>query len=150
MRSSESLGVLTLSKSKQYHFHVIRFFKGGPLDNFMQKQESFSEERVQSIIFQVIKALTYMHEQNLLHRDLKSENVMVADSEEGEDIFIKLIDFGFAKMAKKGENLTEQLGTPYYIAPEIIANKKYDFKVDIWSLGVMTYELICGQYPFDD
>ena len=116
----------------------------------MQKQESFSEERVQSIIFQVIKALTYMHEQNLLHRDLKSENVMVADSEEGEDIFIKLIDFGFAKMAKKGENLTEQLGTPYYIAPEIIANKKYDFKVDIWSLGVMTYELICGQYPFDD
>lgn len=92
-----------------------------------------------------------MHQNKLVHRDLKTENVVYAPSKYGSDfdsLELKLIDFGFAN-ASVGNSLNDFVGTPYFIAPEIINREKYGSGVDIWSLGVMAYLLIDGDYPFE-
>ena len=93
--------------------------------------------------------MNYIHKKNIAHRDLKVDNIVVAFSKpiDFTNIEIKLIDFGFAKQYVSG-GVDEFIGTPYYIAPEIIKNQKHDTKVDIWSLGVLTYYLISGKLPF--
>lgn len=82
-----------------------------------------------------------------MHRDIKAENILL---ESKEDLRVKITDFGFACFFNKEvyENKNEVLGSPLYMAPEIIANQKYDAKVDIWSLGVVTYILLSGRPPF--
>lgn len=94
-----------------------------------------------------------MHTNNLVHRDIKSENVVYSDSGKGEQDFskleVKLVDFGFSRISINGTaSMVEFVGTPYYIAPEIVNQEAYGSKCDIWSLGVLVYEIIAGEYPF--
>lgn len=93
-------------------------------------------------------ALNYMHSKNVSHRDLKPENMMVSKMENGE-LFIKLTDFGFACFFDPQEKMDIILGTPIYMAPELVIGTTYDCRVDVWSLGVITYILLCGKPPFD-
>ena len=98
-------------------------------------------------------ALNYMHKQGVLHRDLKMENVMV-DIEVGEDgkseLICKLTDFGFTVTLDKGQKTRQRLGTPLYMAPEIINGQSYDSRVDTWALGVLSYVLLSdGKFPFN-
>lgn len=82
----------------------------------------------------------------MVHRDLKPDNIMYSSASteiDFESIQIKIIDFGFAKFSE-GKNLNEFLGTPYFLAPEIVNKEKYGTKCDIWSLGVVTYLLLTG------
>ncbi len=93
------------------------------------------------VIRQVCKAVGYLHERNIIHRDIKAENVLVQGS------VVKLCDFGWAT---EGSYARRSLcGTPAYISPEIVSNKSYDKKTDIWSMGVLAYEMIYGRIPFD-
>lgn len=109
----------------------------------------------------MLRALNYMHLNHLVHRDIKADNVVYSSSPENENtaknggpidiskLEVKLIDFGFSRISVFGESkLRDFVGTPYYIAPEIINNKPYGFKCDIWSLGVLVYQLISGSFPF--
>lgn len=89
-----------------------------------------------------------------MHRDLKPDNIGVSyiTPINFSKIQVKLLDFGFAKAAENHSELnqlTDFIGTPYFIAPEIIKGEKYGPKCDIWSLGVITYSLMCGKYPFE-
>lgn len=96
-------------------------------------------------------AINYIHASNIIYRDLKLENIMV-DIEEGKDgqsdLTCKITDFGFACMMDPARKKTLSLGTPLYMAPEVL-NRSYDKKCDIWSLGVITYILLTGKAPFD-
>jgi len=86
---------------------------------------------------------------NIVHRDLKPENILL--SSKGDDAIIKLIDFGFAKRSEGEETvLTTALGTPNYIAPEILNRQPYNEAVDMWAFGVIAYVLLCGYPPFHD
>ena len=87
-----------------------------------------------------------MHSNNIAHRDLKPENFLLKYPE--NESSIKMIDFGFSKKIKNDEQFHQMLGTPLYIAPEIIDRSKYDFKVDCWALGVIVYILLSGSAPF--
>jgi serine/threonine protein kinase len=102
---------------------------------------------------QELMALSYLHSNSITHRDLKVENIVYSENPDSEDQFdkleLKLLDFGFAKKTKGQHDLTELLGTPYYIAPEIINREEYGQKADIWSLGVVTYLIMEGNYPFN-
>ncbi len=83
-----------------------------------------------------------------MHRDVKAENIML-ENNDPDDLKIKLTDFGFACFFLPGEGRKDILGSPLYMAPEIVANKSpYDCKVDIWSVGVITYILLSGRSPF--
>ncbi len=90
-------------------------------------------------------AIKHIHDKRILHRDLKSQNVFL--TEKGE---IKLGDFGIAKCLKNTVEVAKTIvGTPYYFSPEIIQNKPYSFKSDIWSLGILLYEMCALKMPFD-
>jgi calcium-dependent protein kinase len=98
------------------------------------------------VIKQILQALAYCHERGLVHRDLKPQNVLI-ESKEGL-WFVKLIDFGFAKFFPKDHNSKEKLGTPLFMAPEILKNEEYNNKVDIWSVGIMLFMMLTGKLPF--
>jgi calcium-dependent protein kinase len=86
-----------------------------------------------------------MHKQNIVHRDIKPENILLVS----QDSFkIKVCDFGLSTVVEN-EGLKDMVGTPYYLAPEILRKEKYNEKCDIWSLGILLYELLCGDCPFE-
>lgn len=94
---------------------------------------------------QICLAIKHIHDRKILHRDLKSQNVFMTRSG-----IAKLGDFGIAKvLSSTADNAKTIVGTPYYLSPEIIENKPYNFKSDIWSLGVLLYEMCALKPPFN-
>ena len=92
--------------------------------------------------------LNYMHLQNITHRDIKPENILLV-SEDPTNFDIKIADLGFACEFDRNTGLDLVLGTPLYMAPELVNHQKYSEKVDVWSLGIITYQLLSGKTPFD-
>ena len=95
---------------------------------------------------QVLQCINYCHQNHIIHRDLKPENILLEQNKEFDQI--QIIDFGTSLVFDPSRTLDEKLGTPYYIAPEVL-NKNYDNKCDIWSCGVITYILLSGMPPFN-
>ena len=92
--------------------------------------------------------LNYMHLQSITHRDMKPENILLV-SDDPDNFDVKIADLGFACKYDKETGLDLVLGTPLYMAPELVMHQKYSEKVDVWSLGVITYQLLSGKTPFD-
>jgi serine/threonine protein kinase len=120
---------------------------GRLLRELLNEQKKFSPERAIKITLGICKALDYIHSQGVVHRDLKPENIMV-DAEDR----VKLIDFGIAANAGSRRltfaKLTEAMGTPDYISPEQVKGKRGDARSDIYTLGIMFYEMLTGKVPF--
>jgi len=98
---------------------------------------------------QLLSAISFCHSNNVIHRDLKPENILIENEQERNKEFfhIKIIDFGTSEVFKKNKLLEKQIGTPFYIAPEVL-NNEYNEKCDLWSAGVIMYILLCGSPPF--
>jgi serine/threonine protein kinase len=92
-------------------------------------------------------ALNYLHSRNIVHRDIKLENVLM-QTKDKDDLAIKITDFGFAKMFDPKRGLTDILGSPLYMAPEILLKKSYGTSVDIWASGVLLHILMVGEPPY--
>jgi len=140
------------------YFHgVKRHCAGGDLLAQIAKLKTINERDTAKIIRQVLSALDYCHKHHIVHRDIKPENI-VLDGPDALGNAIKIIDFGRSKILKPQTKLLELAGSVffwnekfkklYYVAPEIVMNKEYDEKCDIWSVGVILYLLICGRPPF--
>lgn len=127
-------------------YMVQDLLSGGELFDRIIEQTFFSEKEAAKVIAQIASALKYLHAQDIVHRDLKPENLLLTDKSDKYDV--KIIDFGLAKKSK--ELMSMPCGTPGYVAPEILKRRKYHKEVDIWSLGVITYILLCGFPPFHD
>jgi len=110
------------------------------------EQQSFSEEMSTVVMEQILSAVLYLHKHGFIHRDLKPENIIFETKD--KDSKIKVIDFGTSCAFEKGNKLKKKLGTPYYIAPEVL-KRNYDEKCDVWSSGVIMYILLCGYPPFN-
>ena len=108
---------------------------------------SYTEKDAADLIKQVLSAVAYMHDSGVVHRDLKPENLLYASPEDDSKIMIS--DFGLSKMEDSGIMATA-CGTPGYVAPEVLAQKPYGKEVDVWSIGVISYILLCGYPPFYD
>jgi calcium-dependent protein kinase len=120
---------------------------GGDLFDRLEAQPDYHYSEVQcaKLVKQMLSAVRYLHSRKIIHRDLKLENFLF-DSEDSDDL--KMIDFGLSKHFKSaGAVHHEAVGTPYAVAPEIIRGS-YDEKVDVWSMGVITYLLLSGDSPF--
>lgn len=115
----------------------------------LQNSSGLQEEQVRTVLGDTAGALSYLHRRDIVHRDFKPENVVVQeDAGRKGGLVFKLIDLGLAKE----DNDTKQsiVGTPNYVAPEILQGKPYNHTVDYWSFGIVAYEVICGdmKYPF--
>jgi serine/threonine protein kinase len=124
---------------------VLELAKGGELFDRIIERGSFSEKQAAFVTRQVLEGVAYMHDHGIVHRDLKPENLLCVDKDSES---IKVADFG---LSKEGDELRTACGSPGYVAPEIIAAKDgetYDNTVDVWSIGVITYILLCGFPPF--
>ena len=120
---------------------------GGELFDRIVEKGSYTEKDAADLIKQVLSAVHYMHESGVVHRDLKPENLLYHSPDEDSKIMIS--DFGLSKMEDSGIMATA-CGTPGYVAPEVLAQKPYGKEVDVWSIGVISYILLCGYPPFYD
>jgi len=132
-------------KSKVYL--VMELVTGGELFDRIVEKGSYTEKDAADLIRQVLEAVDYMHDQGVVHRDLKPENLLYYCPDEDSKIMIS--DFGLSKMEDSGIMATA-CGTPGYVAPEVLAQKPYGKAVDVWSIGVISYILLCGYPPFYD
>ncbi|XP_017155659.1 calcium/calmodulin-dependent protein kinase type 1 isoform X1 [Drosophila miranda] len=132
-------------KSKVYL--VMELVTGGELFDRIVEKGSYTERDASHLIRQILEAVDYMHEQGVVHRDLKPENLLYYSPEDDSKIMIS--DFGLSKMEDSGIMATA-CGTPGYVAPEVLAQKPYGKAVDVWSIGVISYILLCGYPPFYD
>jgi len=119
------------------------FVQGGELYKIFQKEKRFPEEVVRFYVAQIVMALGYLHSKGIAHRDLKLENVLI-----DQDGYVKIIDYGLAKIIKEDDLAMSFCGTPEYLAPEMVTHSGHDMNVDWWALGVLTYELLIGVTPF--
>jgi len=123
---------------------ILELVTGGELFDQIINKGSYSESDAVNIIKQILEAVSYLHSHGIAHRDLKPENILVTGK--NNDI-IKVSDFGLSKDFGK-EKLKTACGTPDYVAPEVLRGGTYDNTVDVWSIGVICYILLCGFPPF--
>src|ERR1700733_9221850 len=133
---------------------VMEFLSGKSLADQLEKQGPMEPDRVVTILEQVCGSLEEAHARGIVHRDLKPDNVVLVERA-GKRDFVKVLDFGIAKRSreedKEEQKLTQQgmvLGTPPYMSPEQFTGRPIDSRSDIYSLGVMTYEMLSGKLPF--
>ncbi|ELP92770.1 hypothetical protein EIN_371920 [Entamoeba invadens IP1] len=127
------------------HLHyVIDYCPGGEMYFRLTLEKSFSEERTQFYIAQIILAIECLHQLNVIYRDIKLENVLMC-----EDGYLKLTDFGLSKENVKSDDRSETFcGTPEYLSPEVVLAQPYTNVIDWWGIGIMTFEMLHGQAPF--
>lgn len=128
-------------------FYIVQdHIEGGELFDEIIERGKFSEKDAATVMKQMISCINHCHSHNIMHRDLKPENVLLEKSKNFDQI--KVIDFGTALAYKPGQNFKETIGTPYYIAPEVL-NHSYSKECDMWSLGVICYIILSGVPPFN-
>jgi serine/threonine protein kinase len=105
----------------------------------------YSEEDAKVVVEQILSIVSFCHIQGVVHRDLKPENFLFTTKDENAQL--KAIDFGLSDFIKPDERLNDIVGSAYYVAPEVL-HRSYSMEADVWSIGVITYILLCGSRPF--
>jgi NIMA (never in mitosis gene a)-related kinase len=121
---------------------IMQYCGKGTLESIIKKD--IPNDKIWKYFSQITYALNYLHKNQIIYRDLKSSNVLIDDQDN-----VRLIDFGISKIMNSYVKYTKTcIGTPYYMSPEVLSNINYSFKTDIWSLGILLYEMTQKQVPF--
>ncbi|PKA53481.1 CDPK-related kinase 3 [Apostasia shenzhenica] len=149
-------------KTLSRHEHMVKFYdacedalnvyiimelcQGGELlDRILSRGGRYTEEDAKEIVVQILSAVAFCHLQGVVHRDLKPENFLFTTTDESSPL--KIIDFGLSDFTRPDDRLNDIVGSAYYVAPEVL-HRSYSVEADIWSIGVITYILLCGSRPF--
>jgi serine/threonine-protein kinase len=140
------VGIHDICLDGDVKYLVMEYVEGVSLRAYMDKRGKLSFAEVSSISEQILAALNHAHSCGIIHRDIKPQNIMLL-----KDGFVKVMDFGIAKLPEVDTVMTgEAIGTVYYISPEQAEGKPYDTRADLYSVGVLMYEMATGKLPFDD
>src|SRR5690606_26438244 len=127
---------------------IMEYVDGNTLDNLIEiNSEAFNSSLWKDVFAQVLSAFEYAHINNIIHRDIKPSNIMVSHENK-----VKILDFGIAKLLSSNPNLTKtgtKMGSIYYMSPEQVMGYDVDLRSDIYSLGVVLYEMLTGRQPFN-
>ena len=148
------LKIYEFYQDEKCFYLISEYCNDGDLFDKIQIRGAFSEHSAAYIIYQILSAIYYCHSTSIVHRDIKAENILIesidiitVDDKEVELYNIRLSDFSSARSFNKSKKLTKKVGTPYYIAPEVL-KRNYNEKCDVWSIGVLLFILLCGKPPF--
>ena len=143
------LELVEVFEDNMAYYVVTRFMPSGDLFNYVCQQQSqpLDEDHTKHIIKQVCQAVQALHSKNIIHRDIKIENILTTDNT--REATLKLADLGSAtKLASADDTSKFQIGTPGYLAPEVLLGKPYSFSCDIWSIGALMNVLLSAKLPF--
>lgn len=127
---------------------VMELVSGGELFDKITDLGAYSENTAAVLVKNILSAVSYLHDLNIAHRDLKPTNLLLKDDEDLTNV--KIADFGLSKIIGENTMMQTACGTPIYVAPEVLTGEAYEKEVDMWSVGVITYILLCGFPPFFD
>lgn len=135
-------------ETKDTVYIVMELAEGGELFERIVAKGHYSEATAKAIIRKIVGATDYLHDMKIAHRDLKPENLL--EKSRSDDIHVLVADFGLACIIGEEDLIKHAAGSPGYIAPEVLTGESFGLEVDMWSLGVITYILLCGYPPFHD
>lgn len=135
-----------LYEGENFIYCLCELYRGSDLLNAIVKKGSQPEQKALTITMQILEGLSYMHSLRIIHRDLKPENIIFKAS---NDIDLGIVDLGFASHEEDYRKLFVRCGTPGYVAPEILNDKDYNCKVDVYSAGIILYIILTGRIPFN-
>ena len=141
------LKIFEFYSNKESYSIVTEFCEGGDLFQEIVDKGPFREKYCAFVMYQILSAINHCHTLNIIHRDLKPENILIVDKDKNEFPRIKICDFGTSKIFERGITQRKAVGSPYYMAPEVL-QKNYTEKCDIWSCGVILYILLSARPPF--
>jgi serine/threonine protein kinase len=133
-------------ESENNYYLILELVPGGSLDKLLKVHGSFPEVIVKKWVRQIIECMIFLNERRIVHRDMKPANILLTD-QDYQKADIKIVDFDLSKKLME-EGTGTRVGTPLYIAPEVLRSENYDYRVDVWSLGCTMYELLTGRYLF--
>src|SRR6266498_409077 len=136
-----------LFETKKVVYIITDLASGGELFNQLLQKGSYTEKDAANLVQQILKGVEYLHDHEIVHRDLKPENLLFSDKTENTNLMIT--DFGLSKILRHNNDiLMTACGTPGYVAPEVLRQTGHGKPVDVWSVGVIMYTLLCGYTPF--
>uniref|UniRef100_A0A8C8FZI7 non-specific serine/threonine protein kinase n=1 Tax=Oncorhynchus tshawytscha TaxID=74940 RepID=A0A8C8FZI7_ONCTS len=145
LRHPHIIRLYQVMETERMIYLVTEYASGGEIFDHLVAHGRMAEKDARRKFKQIVAAVHFCHCRNIVHRDLKAENLLL-----DHNLNIKIADFGFSNLFSRGQLLKTWCGSPPYAAPELFEGKEYDGpKVDIWSLGVVLYVLVCGALPFD-
>jgi len=152
LQSRHTVTIYDYGRDGDIYFIAMELVGGGSLDRVIANDGPFPPRRALAIALQISRSLREAHAQGVIHRDLKPANVVLTHTEDGEEL-VKVLDFGLAKRLDRNTDDETQAdtvpGSPKYMAPEVIRQQPIDGRTDMYALGVMLYQMLCGVVPFD-
>lgn len=146
LKNINIIKIYEIIETKTNVYFVMEYASGGELYNYIVNNRKLEEKESSFFFAQVVYALEFIHKNNIVHRDIKPENMLLTENKT-----IKLIDFGLSNQYSKNSFLKTPCGSPCYAAPEMILGMNYKGQnIDIWSLGITLYAMVCGYLPFED
>ncbi|RWS26716.1 calcium:calmodulin dependent protein kinase type-like protein [Leptotrombidium deliense] len=142
--------LLHSSEDERTNFLLFELIDGGNLEDYIEDHEFLNETKASLFLKQLFSGIDYIHARNIIHRNLRAENILVHKKQQNE-VVLKIAGFGLAIQCKDDTyQRYSPIGVANFMAPEIVNNEKYGKPADLWSLGVLTYKLLAGYPPFDE
>ena len=149
IKSDYLVKILDYYRDSKYMYLVMEYAEKGDLEEYIRsaykKNNKIDTKFIDTVIYQITEGLNVLHKSNIIHRDIKSSNILVFNNN-----LVKITDFGVSKMLENNNLLANtSIGTPYYMSPELINGTPYNFSVDFWAFGCLIYKMLTNKYPFE-